>query len=210
MIIAGPTNNSVILSWASSLTDVSIHTYTPSDDCGTLNTLGPLSGASLVNFNEGWTYTCAVNGNLNGSPVSGIVSFSTLGQSPNGTQAKTVQFAASNVAPTVQTNPSNQSVTIGQTATFAAQANGTPVPTVQWMVEASGSTGFVSIAGATSNTLILTSVTAAQSGNKYHVVYTNSAGTSVSTDATLTVMPPTKTIKTLLVTYTDDTQVTLP
>jgi uncharacterized repeat protein (TIGR01451 family) len=88
------------------------------------------------------------------------------------------------VAPAVTTNPTAVSVTVGGTATFNAAASGTPTPTVQWMVN-TGS-GFTAVAGATSTTLSFTA-TAAQNGNTFEAVFTNSAGSATTTAATLTV-----------------------
>jgi uncharacterized repeat protein (TIGR01451 family) len=87
-------------------------------------------------------------------------------------------------APAVTTNPTNLTVTAGATATFTAAASGNPTPTVQWMVN-SGS-GFTAVAGATSATLSFTT-TAAQTGNQYEAVFTNTQGTATTTAATLTV-----------------------
>src|SRR5262249_25118157 len=55
-----------------------------------------------------------------------------------------------NVAPSITTNPTNQTVNAGQTATFTAAATGTPTPTVQWQVSTNGGTSFSDISGATS------------------------------------------------------------
>jgi hypothetical protein len=94
----------------------------------------------------------------------------------------TVQFA-----PTVRTNPANQSVTAGQTVTFTAAATGNPTPTVQWQVSTDGGATYGNIAGATSTTLTLTSTTASQNGYKFRAVFTNSVGSATTTAATLTV-----------------------
>jgi len=88
-------------------------------------------------------------------------------------------------APVVTTNPTNVTVTAGATATFNAAATGTPTQTVQWMVSVGGG-AFTALAGATSTTLSFTT-TAAQSGNAYEAVFTNTQGSATSTAATLTV-----------------------
>src|SRR5207248_2620483 len=89
-------------------------------------------------------------------------------------------------APTITTQPTNQTVTAGQTATFTAAATGSPTPTVQWQVSTDGGVTFSNISGATSTTLSFTT-TLSQSGNKYRAVFTNSAGSATTTAATLTV-----------------------
>jgi CSLREA domain-containing protein len=88
------------------------------------------------------------------------------------------------VAPSVTTNPTNQTVCDGGTATFTAAASGVPAPTVQWQVSTGGS--FTNISGATSTTLSFTA-TAADNGNQYQAVFTNASGTATTTAATLTV-----------------------
>jgi uncharacterized repeat protein (TIGR01451 family) len=97
-----------------------------------------------------------------------------------------------NSLPVVTTNPINQSVNTGSSATFTAAASGTPAPTVQWQVSVGGG-AFSNVPNATSTALTFTT-TFSQNGNKYQAVFTNSAGTATSTAATLTVTAPDVTI----------------
>src|SRR5258707_8821267 len=92
--------------------------------------------------------------------------------------------------PTITTQPTNQTVTAGQTATFTAAATGSPTPTVQWQVSTDGGVTFNNVSGATSTTLSFTTALS-QNGNQYQAVFTNSAGTATTTAATLTVNPAT-------------------
>src|SRR2546428_513218 len=92
--------------------------------------------------------------------------------------------------PTITTQPANQAVTAGQTATFTAAATGSPTPTVQWQVSTDSGATFSILSGATSTTLRFTTASS-QNGNQYHPVVTNSAGTATTTAATLTVNPAT-------------------
>ena len=93
--------------------------------------------------------------------------------------------AGTTTQPQITTQPANQSVTAGGTATFTAAASGTPTPTVQWQVSTDGGTSYSDIAGATSATLTLTAVTTAQNTNRYRAVFTNSAGGATTNAATL-------------------------
>src|SRR2546422_6450849 len=60
--------------------------------------------------------------------------------------------------PTITTQPANQTVTVGQTATFTAAATGSPTPTVQWQVSTDGGATFNNVSGATSTTLSFTKI----------------------------------------------------
>jgi Immunoglobulin I-set domain/Bacterial Ig domain len=92
--------------------------------------------------------------------------------------------------PIITTQPANQTVTAGQTATFTAAANGSPTPTVQWQVSTDGGATFGNVSGSTSTTLSFTTASS-QNGYRYRAVFTNSAGTATTTAATLTVNSPT-------------------
>lgn len=87
--------------------------------------------------------------------------------------------------PSFTVQPVSQRATLGQTIIFRATATGTPSPTYQWQLNG------VAIAGATSSSLTLSSVTTNESG-AYRVIATNAAGSATSEGATLTVvMAPT-------------------
>src|SRR5690348_4783604 len=90
------------------------------------------------------------------------------------------------VAPYITTQPANQTVTAGQTATFTAAATGSPAPTVQWQVSSNGGGTFSNLSGATSTTLSFTTA-GSQNGYKYQAVFTNSAGSATTASATLTI-----------------------
>src|SRR2546427_713052 len=103
-------------------------------------------------------------------------------------------LTVNSVAPTITTQPANQTVTAGQTATFTAAATGSPAPTVQWQVSTDGGANFSNVSGAGATSTILGFTTASsQNGYRYRAVFANSAGTATTTAATLTVntAPPT-------------------
>ena len=91
--------------------------------------------------------------------------------------------------PSINTQPTDQSVTVGQTASFTAGASGTPTPTVQWQLAPNGSSTFTNISGATSTTYSFTAALS-QSGNRYRAVFTNTGGSATTNPATLTVTNP--------------------
>src|SRR5205823_6019461 len=86
-------------------------------------------------------------------------------------------------APTITTQPANQTVTAGQTATFAVTATGTAPLSYQWQKNGAN------IARATSASYTTPATTTSDSGSTFKAVVTNTAGTATSNSATLTVNP---------------------
>src|SRR5271165_1197494 len=70
-----------------------------------------------------------------------------------------------NAAPTVTTNPANQTVAAGSSVSFTAAASGTPTPSVQWQLSIDGGTTFKNVNGAIS--AMYTFTAAAQNGNQF-------------------------------------------
>ncbi|MCX8517132.1 MAG: hypothetical protein ORN29_03565, partial [Rhodoferax sp.] len=86
------------------------------------------------------------------------------------------------VAPTINTQPANQSVTTGQTATFSVAATGTAPLGYQWKKNGTD------IPGATLSTYTTPAISSADNAAVFTVVVSNSAGFTVtSSNATLTV-----------------------
>jgi hypothetical protein len=93
-------------------------------------------------------------------------------------------------APSIATQPTNQTVTVGQTATFSVAANGIAPLSYQWQK------GGVAIPSATSASYTTPAVQASDDGATFTVTVTNTAGSVSSSAATLTVttttaIPPT-------------------
>jgi hypothetical protein len=94
---------------------------------------------------------------------------------------------------TINTQPSNQTAVDG-TASFSVSASVTNAATLsyQWQKQESGSGSFTNVSGATSSTLVLSSLTnTADNGDVYRVVVsaTGGAASVTSSSATLTVDP---------------------
>jgi hypothetical protein len=87
---------------------------------------------------------------------------------------------AASSAPLIVTQPANQKVTVGASASFTVTAGGTPPPSYQWRWNGTN------IAGATTTALPLSNVQSAQAG-AYDVVIANTLGAVTSQVATLTV-----------------------
>jgi Immunoglobulin domain len=90
---------------------------------------------------------------------------------------------SNSTAPTITSQPSGETVAVGQTATFSVTATGNPAPTYQWQNAATGA----NISGATSATYTTPAATLAENASKFQVVVSNPAGSVTSTSATLTV-----------------------
>jgi hypothetical protein len=141
-------------------------------------TFNNIAGATNTTYTISSTY-----GGLNGNYYRAVFS-NGVGSPAVTTAAKlTVQYA-----PTITANPADQSVAVGQTATFTAQASANPASTVQWQKSVSGG-AFVNVTGATSKTYAL-SPGLTDSDTKYRAAFANDVGTTYTTAATLTVSAP--------------------
>ena len=93
------------------------------------------------------------------------------------------------IGPTITVQPTNQTTTLGNTATFSVTATGTPTLTYQWQY-LSGATwvNFGAGTGATSATMTTNATTAGYNGVQFRVVVTDgNALTTASNTVTLTV-----------------------
>ena len=98
-------------------------------------------------------------------------------------------------APYITTQPANQTVAAGQTATFSVVAVGATPLSYQWQMNGSN------ISSATSTSYTTPATTASNSGEMFRVVVSNSAGSVTSNAATLTVTTSTTSGSTDVVTH---------
>jgi hypothetical protein len=133
-----------------------------------------IDGATSANYK-----TPGASSSDNGAKFDVVVSNS-AGSVTSSAATLTVD-ATTAVKPTIVTQPSNQTVTVGQTATFTVVAAGTPAPTYQWQKDGAN------ISGATSATYVTPATGSNDSGTNFDVVVSNSAGNVTSNSATLTV-----------------------
>jgi hypothetical protein len=96
------------------------------------------------------------------------------------------------VPPTITTQPANQIVTAGQTATFSVVAAGTAVLSYQWTKNGTN------ISGATNSSYTTPATTTTDSGALFAVRVSNAAGSVTSNNATLTVNSSTGTTTVVL------------
>jgi Abnormal spindle-like microcephaly-assoc'd, ASPM-SPD-2-Hydin/Protein of unknown function (DUF1573)/Immunoglobulin I-set domain len=128
------------------------------------------------------SYTTSVTTTADSGSTFAVVVSNTAGTVTSTAATLTVNLAP--VAPTITTQPANQTVTAGQTAKFTVVvAAGTAPLSYQWQKKG------VNIAGATSASYTTLSTTTADSGSAFAVVVSNTAGTVTSAPATLTVNP---------------------
>jgi len=91
--------------------------------------------------------------------------------------------SGSPTAASITAQPVNQSVAVGQSATFAVIAGGSAPLSYQWRKNGAN------IANAASATYVTPPTAASDNGAKYDVVVSNSMATVTSVAATLTVSP---------------------
>jgi Regulator of chromosome condensation (RCC1) repeat len=97
-----------------------------------------------------------------------------------------VTVGESLAAPTITTQPSDVSVTVGQSATLTVVANAT-TPRFAWQVSVDGGTNWAAISSATTDTLQLPNLALADNSKRYRVIVSNPAGVVTSAAALLTV-----------------------
>jgi Carbohydrate esterase, sialic acid-specific acetylesterase/Immunoglobulin I-set domain len=140
---------------------------------------GDATTLALTSLNSGTTHKVRVSGCWQGSygQPSSSSTFSTLVEGLT--------------APTFSVQPSSQAVVEGATATFSSTAVGTPTPTYQWQRSSDSGATWSSISGATLHNYTTPTATVtggtANSGDRYRVIATNSAGSVTSSSASLVV-----------------------
>jgi hypothetical protein len=137
--------------------------------------------------------TLSATGKLSGVPTTiGSYTFDVAAANPAG--ASSQQFTVNiGTVPYVTTQPSAQTVTVGQPVTFTAAASGYPAPAIQWQVSSDGGSTWSDVPGATAASLSFTAA-AADNGHSYQAVFTNSFGSATTAAAGLTVTSATPTL----------------
>ena len=124
------------------------------------------------------TYTTPATVDADNNALFTVVVSNSAGTVTSSTAGLTV--AAAVVAPAITTQPSAQTVTAGQSATFSVTATGTS-PSYQWKKNGTD------IPGATASTYTTPATVIGDNAAVFTVVVSNSAGGVTSTSATLTV-----------------------
>jgi hypothetical protein len=136
------------------------------------------NGAAIGGATSASYTTPATTGSDNGASFSATVT-SAWGNATSNAATLTV-----NVPPSITSQPANQTVNVGQTATFAVNASGTATLTYQWKKN-----GTV-VSGATSASYTTPVTASSDSGSSFTVTVTNGSGNVTSNAASLTVNVP--------------------
>ena len=102
-------------------------------------------------------------------------------------------YGAPNSAPSITSQPANQTVYAGQNAQFSISANGNPAPTFQWQRLSAGSGTWANLSnagvysGTSTTTLSISSAVTVMNGDQFRCVAANSVGPATSSPAVLTV-----------------------
>ncbi len=128
------------------------------------------------------SYTVTATAAISGYQYRAVFSspFGTAATSP----ATLTTTVTSSPLPTITANPVSQTVTAGATVNFTSSSTG--ATSTQWQLSTNGGSTWTNIAGATSTSYSFTA-TAAMSGYKYRVQYTNAAGSVLTSPATLSI-----------------------
>jgi hypothetical protein len=125
-----------------------------------------------------------------------VVVTNSAGSATSNSARLTVSVAP--VAPTISTQPANQTVTVGQVATFSVIAAGTAPLSYQWQKDNAN------ISGATSASYTTPATVSGDSGATFRVVVSNSVTNITSNSATLTVNAVLTSAGTDVTTYHND------
>ena len=183
-VLTQPADQSVVVGSAATFSVAAVgaaplaYQWSSSPD-GTLFTA--IAGATSTSYSTGAT-TLAQSGTRYRVVVS-----NSLGSVTSSAALLTVTPVV--VAPTIATQPADQTVTAPATATFDVTATGTTL-SYQWQLSIDAGVSFSAVVGGPdAPSLAVTNTIVAQSGQRYRVVVSNSAGSVTSSSALLTVLP---------------------
>lgn len=137
--------------------------------------------ADGTNFTQIATVDSSATNYTDGNLTSGSYWYRVRAYNATATSAySNVAQYSTDTAPAFTTQPVSKSAAVGTTVSFAVAVTGSPTPSIAWKKDG------VTLSGASGATLTLPSVTTSDAGT-YTAVATNSAGSVVSSGATLTI-----------------------
>ena len=195
-ITAQPSNQSVTAGQNAGFTVAATGTPTPgyqwqaSTDGGA--NWGILVNAGAYGGVSGPTLTVAASAGFNGYQYRCVVSNGTGSLTSN---AASLTVNLPNIAASISSQPSNQTVSAGQGTSFTVIASGTPAPGLQWQVSTDNGSNWSILAnsatyGGVSRATLTVNASAGLNGYRYRCVVTNSTGSATSNAASLTVNAP--------------------
>ena len=138
-----------------------------------------------LKIGEGESLTIPGGSSLNAN--DNLTNNGTINVEDGGTVSGSLNDGTTLTTPTISTQPTGQTVTEGNTASFTVEANGDNL-SYQWQQSADNGQSWPDIDGATNDTYSIEATTISMSGYQYRCVVTGSGGVSViSQTATLTV-----------------------
>jgi hypothetical protein len=142
------------------------------------------------------TYTTPATVSGDNGATFRVVVTNSAGNATSNSATLTVDPAP--VGPSITTQPANQTVTVGQTATFSVVAAGTAPLMYQWQKNNAN------ISGATAASYTTPATVSGDNGATFHVTVTNPVNNITSISATLTVNPVVTSPGTDVTTYHND------
>jgi Immunoglobulin domain/Immunoglobulin I-set domain len=136
------------------------------------------NGANITGANSA-SYTTPATATADSGSTFDVVVSNSAGSATSNTATLTVNASAT--VPTITAQPTGQTVSAGQSATFSVVATGTAPLSYQWAKNGAA------ISGATSSSYTTPGTTASDNGSQFTVVVSNSSGSVTSSPATLTV-----------------------
>jgi hypothetical protein len=142
------------------------------------------------------TYTTPATVSGDNGATFRVIAANSAGSATSGSATLTVNSAP--VGPSITSQPANQTVTAGLTATFSVIAAGTAPLTYQWQ------NNNANISGATSASYTTPATVSGDNGATFRVIVTNSVTSITSNSATLIVNPVVNSPGTDVTTYHND------
>lgn len=149
---------------------------------GTGTVYGSVTLKENLTIGEGESLTIGNGASLNTGSYEVIVNGGTLDGVDKITG--TVKYA-----PAITTQPTSQTVTEGETATFTVEASGTELLSYQWQQSTDNGNSWTNIDSANAAEYATGQTTTSMNGYQYRCMVSNSAGSVTSNAATLTVTP---------------------
>jgi len=151
----------------------------------TVTLSGTSSATTTANGSGAYTFTGLASGSYGVTPSNAGYSYTPTNQNVTLTTLNMtgVNFSATGtaLAPTITTQPVNQTVTAGQIASFNVAATGTAPLGYQWNKNGTA------VSGATSSSYTTPATSSSDNGAQFTVVVSNTAGSVTSNAAALTV-----------------------